>query len=233
MRYFLAICLSLVALHAANAHFIWLVPTADPERIEIYFGDRLKPDQPKFLKTIAHTKLKVHDLRGKSIPVLITPNGKADEDHYVVEVPGKGVREITGHCLWGVHILKELGEDTPFLLNYYPKAILGDLSQWHSRSGANSAKVEIIPALQDGKLRLRVLSDGKPTPRTYLTVLIPGQDKVGSYRTTSKGEYSLAVSRSGTYAIWTQGKTEQKSGTYRGKKYEEIRHYATLTVTIP
>jgi uncharacterized GH25 family protein len=48
---------------------------------------------------------------------------------------------------------------------------------------------------------------------------------------TDKDGYTAAFEGSGRYAVWLRH-VETKAGEHDGKKYEEVRHYATLVVDV-
>ncbi len=234
MRHLFAGFLLVIIPLSTSAHFIWIVPgpNAPPQKVMVYFGDRLQPDKPELLKTVAHTSLSAHRSNGKAADLKIVPSRSSKEGHYEVSLPKQDISIVTGHCKWGVHTLKELGESTPFLLHYHVKAVLKSAEKESAGKSFPGMKAEIIPIFKEGMLHLRVLFNGKPVSKVRVTILVPGQKKILSYRTRRNGECRIKPSRSGIYAIWVLAGVEKTSGKHGEKSYEEIRHYATLTVAV-
>lgn len=235
MRHLFAVFLLTVIPMSTSAHFIWVVPgqNARPQKVMVYFGDRLQPDKPELLKTVAHTSLSAHLREGKTADLKIVPSRSKKEGHYEVSLPKLDVSTVTGHCKWGVHTLKELGESTPFLLHYHIKAVLESAEKQSAGKSFPGMKAEIIPIFKEGILHLRVLFNGKPVPKVRVTILVPGQKKLLSYRTKRNGECRIKPSRPGIYAMWVLAGVEKTSGKHGEKNYDEVRHYATLTLAVP
>jgi hypothetical protein len=61
-------------------------------------------------------------------------------------------------------------QDKPYLLVYYPKAILGDAFDPRTAVG-NAAPIEIVPIGRAGSLRLKVLAHGKALAAYEVMVL--------------------------------------------------------------
>lgn len=235
MKHLFAGFLLVILPLSTSAHFIWVVPgpKAPPQKVMVYFGDRLQPDKPKLLKTVAHTSLSAHRSNGKTAELKIVPSRSSKEGHYEVSLPKQDVSLVTGHCKWGVHTLKELGESTPFLLHYHIKAVLESAEKKIASKSLPGMKAEIIPIFKKEKLHLRVLFSGKPVAKARVTILVPGQKKILSYRTRRNGECRIDPSRPGIYAMWVLAGVEKTIGKHGEKNYDEIRHYATLTVAVP
>ena len=118
----------------------------------------------------------------------------------------------------------ERGDARPNVLVYYPKAIEGDAFDGKTVLG-HEAPVEIVPVGGVGALRLKLLVEGKPQPNAEITVLLPdgSQKKV---KTGSEGE-TEKFEQNGRYGAWARYWVNAP-GERDGKKYEEVRNYATL-----
>jgi uncharacterized GH25 family protein len=79
-------------------------------------------------------------------------------------------------------------------------------------------------------VRLRVLFRGKPVPGAELFVLAAGTDRK-ELKTDDKGEATFRAPKSGAYGFRTR-QIEAKAGEHNGKKYAEVRHYASLVLTL-
>jgi hypothetical protein len=227
MKRLLCALLLLACAGSARAHFVWLLPgpRADKLSAQIVFSDALSPDDAKFLKKIAHTKVYARAGEGKVVELKATMGKDALE----VAVPGAGPQVVLAVCPYGV-IARGKGE--PFLLNYYAKSLVG-----HTRKAPVPAKLFTQPwdqaplevVVLPDKASARVLWRGKPLAGAEVSFLVPGkEDSVGD-KTDKDGLAKLPPhAAAGTYGI-RAGHTEAKAGELAGKKYGAVRHYATLT----
>jgi uncharacterized GH25 family protein len=210
------LCLLVFALAVvpARAHFIWIVPDgADGTRIKVVFSDDLEPDEGVAVEKIAGTKLLARDAAGKAVKL----ESKKGEHAYRAGLPGKGEGLVGGVCKYGV---TQRGEGKPFLLAYYPKMILGDVKEakpW------DELPLEIVPL---GGGRFQVHFAGKPAADAEVSVLAPTADGKETLKADARGEFKIKSTAAGLYGIRARH-IEAKAGEHEGKKYEEVRHYAT------
>ena len=220
-RYFPVVIL-LVAASIASAHFPFLVPDGDTKGKAV-FSDTLKPDKDVPINRIANTKLVVI-ADGKATELTWTLDKTAN--CYTFDVPGTGPRIVVGTTDYGV---LQRGDSKPFLLHYYPKAVFGDLPSPEKAGVGDRVPLELVPIAEGGKLRFKAVAGGKPLVKSEVTVLIPGEEK-GKVVTTDDAGLTPAFDKKGTYGAQVR-QVEAKSGEQGGKKYEEMRRYATLVVT--
>ena len=117
-----AVCLVALAswVLPARAHFIWIVPDAkDASKLVVVFSEALEPDDAVDIATIASTKLVAQDRAGKAVPL----DWKKGEHAFHVDLPPSSTA-VGGACHYGV---LQRGDAKPFLLNYYPKLVRGEL----------------------------------------------------------------------------------------------------------
>ena len=103
--------------------------------------------------------------------------------------------------------------------------------------GANGAGVtagkgvplEILPVREGGKIRFLVALKGMPLAKAEVSVLVPGEEKPKVVATDETGHTEF-FEKAGQYGAQTKH-AEAAAGEVDGKKYDEIRHYATLVVT--
>jgi hypothetical protein len=221
-RFVTAALLGLAWPLAVSAHFPFLVPDGESKGKAV-FSDSLKPDKDVPIDRIANTKLVVL-AAGKATDLAWTLDKTAN--CYTFEVPGSGPRIVVGTTDYGV---LQRGESKPFLLHYYPKAIFGDLPAAEKASAGDRVPLELVPVAEGGKLRFKAVAGGKLLVKTEVTVLIPGEEK-GKVVTTDDAGLTPAFDKKGTYGAQVR-QVEAKSGEQGGKKYEEVRRYATLVVT--
>lgn len=209
----------LVTAFAVDAHFLWIIPDGS-NKAKVIFSDNLEPDEPSLLEKVAHTELWLRNPAGKETKLA----WKQGKDAFLVEVPGEGNRTIGGICNYGVLTRGE----KPFLLHYYPKLIVGDAltpQPWAK------LPLDITPRQTKEGLFFQVLFQGKPAAKAEVVILAPGADKGESLTTDDKGEVKAAKVLKGRYAVRARH-LETKEGEHGGKRYGEIRHYATLVMDV-
>src|SRR5262245_11544268 len=214
---------ALIAATAAPAHFVFLIPV-DATKGKAVFSDTLKPDDKGVpVERIAGTKLTLID--GGEATDLAWTHDKA-ANCYTFEVPGTGTRIVVGTTDYGV---SQRGESKPMWLRYYPKAVFGDIPAPEKATVGDKAPVELVPIVDGGKLRFNALAGGKPMAKAEVTVLVPGEEKGKVFATDVNG-LTEGFDKSGLYGAQVR-LVEEKSGEVGGKKYEEVRQYATLVVS--
>ncbi|HYT94305.1 MAG TPA: DUF3386 family protein, partial [Gemmataceae bacterium] len=213
--------LLLVCAAPARAHFVWIVPEKETAALVI-FSDSLQPDSDVPIAKIAQTELFARDTDNKTT----TLKAMAAKDAYRVVAPAKGASLIGGVCRYGVI---QRGKAEPFLLVYHAKTIVGNPPSGGWQPWDRLA-LQIIPV--EGISRARVLWQGKPLRDAEVIVRAPGQDKEVERRTNEEGIVSLdKATAAGIYGIRARH-SEMKAGEEGGKKYKEVRHYATLTFRV-
>jgi hypothetical protein len=207
----------------ASAHFPYLVPDG-PSKGKAVFSDSLKPDTAGVaVDRLAAAKLAVID-GGKATDLSWTLDKTSN--CYTFEVPGSGPRLVVGTLDYGV---LQRGEGKPFFLRYYPKAVFGDIPSAEKATAGDRVPLELVPVVDGSKLRFKALAGGKPMVKAEVTVLVPGEDKSKVVATDENG-LTPAFEKTGIYGAQTRQVIE-KSGEHDGKKYEEVRNYATLAVS--
>lgn len=199
----------------AQAHFIWIVPDArEGAHAKIVFSEGLEPDEAVPVEKIAATSLHVRDAAGRVVPL----ESKKGEHAYLVDLPDESPAVVGGVCRYGV---LQRSQDKPFLVNYYPKLIRGEVQ---AAKAWDQLRLEIVP---QGEGRFQVVFDGKPAAEAEVVVLASTADKKETLRTDASGEFKMQSAEPGLYGIRARH-VEAVAGEHDGKKYEEARHYATL-----
>jgi uncharacterized GH25 family protein len=212
-----AVCL----VGVARAHFVFVVPSADGAQVRVVFSEDLEADDAVDIAKIAGLKLTLRDAAGKTTPLV----AEKAEHSLKAAVPGSGARTVFGSLDYGVI---QKGESPAFLLRYHPKAILGTPADGGKLG--DTALLEVVPVGEPGKLRFQVLAQGKPVVDADVTVLVPGE-KVQKVKTDKEG-FTAVFAQTGRFGVWAR-RTETASGESAGKKYAEIRDYATLVYDAP
>ena len=218
-RAFVTTLITLVLATAAHAHFVFVVPDATGNSAKAVFSEDLEPDAAVDIAGIAPTKLYVRATGQGDAPI----EWKKGEHEFTFTIPGSGQRTVFGTTNYGV---MQRGATKPFLLQYHPKSLIGDFGTFQPLGDA--VPVEVIPEKTNGAIRFAVLARGKPLANADATILVPGE-KAKKVKTDDKG-HTPEFKATGQYGVWARF-AEPTAGEHGGKKYEEIRHYATLVVT--
>ncbi len=209
-----------VALFAtmACAHMVYVVPAKDGQSVTVVFSDSLDPDPKVKMDKVAGLRLFAR-IDGQVIPIECKQG-----DHSFTAKFAQAPAMVYGTAIYG--LLKRSGK--PTLLVYHPKAIFSGTDAEAAIVGKPAA-LEIVPLTKLSKTRFRFLAQGKPVADAEGTILLPDGTKA-KVKTDPEG-YTAVFEQTGRYAAFLK-LTEQKSGEHDGKKYEEIRHYATLVVDV-
>lgn len=213
----MAMSLMLMAASPAWAHFIFIIPDAAGQKATVVFSDKLAPDSAVDIGQIAGTKLAVKQRDAKDQPVAWAKGGHS----FDFAIPGNGPRQIVGSGEYGV---MQRGGSKPFLLVYHPKASVGDMANCEPLG--ESVPVEIVPVRAADGIRFKLLSRGKPRAEAEINIIAPGSSDSKKLKTDKDG-LTPVFSAPGQYGAWAP-LNEPKGGEWKGKKYDETRHYATF-----
>jgi uncharacterized GH25 family protein len=213
--------LGLLTVSAARGHFPFIVPEGKGETAKVIFSDDLEPDTKVNIEKLAATKLTLRDATGKETAL----EWKKGEGFYAVNLPGTGDRVVYGVTEYGV---LQKGDDKPFKLTYYPKAVLGTATAKEATVG-EKLPLEVVAAGAPGKLKFRVLAANKPAANLEVTVILP--DGAKKAVTTDKDGYTPEYEATGRFGVYAK-LIEAKTGEFGGKKFDEIRSYATLVCDV-
>src|SRR5688572_1310362 len=135
------IALALVALAStsAQAHFLFIriEPTSGggTPQAHVFFSEQATAGDPQFVDKIAATKLWQAGAAGRFEPLVV--NKVSDRLTAALKESAPGV--VVGVCEYGV-----LTRNVPFLLRYYPKAIVGDPRQSKPTAARKESAPEIV-----------------------------------------------------------------------------------------
>lgn len=216
-----AITLALLTVSVAEGHFPFILPEGKGDTAKVVFSDDLAPDPMVKIEKLENTKLTLRDAAGKESPL----SWKAGEGFYAVTVPGAGDRVVYGVTDYGV---LQKGDAKPFKLTYYPKAVIGSATAKTATVGEKHP-LEIVAAVAAGKVKFRVLAAGKPLPDSEVTVILP--DAAKKTAKTDKEGFTPEYEGAGRFGVVAK-QIEAKAGEHMGKKYDEVRNYATLVCDV-
>lgn len=207
---------------AAPAHFVFVVPQPDGKTVHVVFSESLDPDEAVDIGKVAGLKLTGRSADGKDAPVEL----KKATYNLAGELKLAGPLCVSGTVTYGLMSRKGV---KPALLVYHPKAVFPGCDPKFMVVGEKAA-LEVVPVTAGGTTRFRLLARGKPVADAEGSVLLPdgGKQKVK----TDKDGYTPAFAPTGRYGVWLRH-TEATAGDHGGKKYEEVRHYATLVADAP
>jgi N-acetylneuraminic acid mutarotase/uncharacterized GH25 family protein len=222
---FLSLVVALATAAASQAHFVFAVPQADGKTVRVVFSDDLEPDEHVAIEKIAKLKLEALLADGKSVELPLK-----QEKHHLEATLGTGKPQV----LFGSfdYAVLQKGTDKPYLLKYHPQAIVRGCTP-SLPSAAIKAPIQIIPLLEAAGVRFQVIVDGKPKADVEVNVVLPAGSEDGkkAKAATDKDGRTQVFSHKGHFGAWAKH-AETKAGEFDGKKYGEIRHYASLTVDV-
>jgi hypothetical protein len=225
----LGVILSLVVLAAseARAHFLFIhvgPPAEGGRAAEVYFSEQATAGDPRFVDKIAGAELWVQAAPGKFQEL----HTQKASDRLRALVPVSGSVVVVGACDYGV--LARTNQ-TPFLLRHFPKAMAGNPAALNAMRPRKDAPLEVVAQLDGDRIHLTALRSGKPVPRAvFHTVdsdlnneeVTAGPDGRASWKPPSPDRYSVYTSL-----------VLKEAGVWEGKRYEEVREFATLAFTWP
>lgn len=213
LRYLSAVLGSFALAAAASAHMVYVVPSADEKALTVVFSDDLEPDENVPIAKVAGLKLTGRFAEGPEAAVELTA-----EKHAL-----KGTLKAKPVVVFGAVDYGVMGkEGALYLLRYHPKAVLAGADEKAATLGRG---VEIVPVADGDKTAFRVLSAGKPVADAEITVVTPDAKK--EKLKTDKDGRTTAFAGTGRFAAYAKV-VEPTAGELDGKKYAEIRKYATL-----
>ena len=221
LRFITACTLVVLATAQVHAHFVFVVPAPDGKSVKVVFSDNLSPDENVDINKVASLKLTGRFTNGKEAAI----ESKVDKHHLAADIKLADPLCVYGSVTYGLMTRKDT---KPALLIYHPKAIFAG-SDLKSATIGEKAALEIVTVTESGKTRFRLLAQGKPVADAEGSILLP-DDKKEKLKTDNDG-YTPAFEAPGRYAVWLKN-IETKAGEHDGKKYEEVRHYATLVADI-
>lgn len=220
-RWFFTTLMGLALAGPGLAHFVFIVPQPGDKGIQVVFSESLAPDKDVDIGKIAALRLTVRDAAGKESALKPAKGAQA----LTADLAGEGLRIVYGSLDYGV---LQRGDSKPFLLRYYPKAIIGDAFAKSSGLG-DRVPVEVIPVGKTGAVRFQVVARGKPLANAEVNLVLAA-DKKRKVMTDKEGMTPLVEAR-GRLGAWVRF-TETRAGESGDKKYEEVRNYGTLVVDL-
>jgi hypothetical protein len=211
----------------AQAHFLFIriLPPAEGGRAaEVYFSELAEAGDPRFVNKIAKTELWLQQTPGRFTALKVH---KAP-DRLRAWLPEEGAMVVVGRCVYGVLARPK---QTPFLLRHFPKALDGPAAELNKMQAYGKLPLEIVAAFEDGGVRFTALKDGKPVPKAQFVTVDASLANV-QLTADENGRAMWRPPAAGVYSVYTRD-TRKELGEENGKKYEEIRDFATVVFTWP
>lgn len=212
---------------SADAHFLFIriTPPAEGGRAaEVYFSEQASAGDPRFIEKVAHTTLWRQATPGKFKPLDV----RKAADRLRAHLPSAGSVAVVGVCEYGV--LARPGEPA-FLLRYFPKALAGkpeEVNRFERRPGL---PLEIAAAVHDDFVELVALADGQPLSDALFHAVDSdlAEEEIAA---DAEGRARFKPGHAGTWSIYLKHVTPT-AGEKDGKRYDEIRDFATVCFTWP
>jgi N-acetylneuraminic acid mutarotase len=217
----------LLTASSAHAHFPWLVPSADGQRIDVYFSESTEPDDPELLKYVREMKVRQATTEGQKTQLETRPlSVTADSVSARVDADA-GPSLFVASRTFGV--LDRGGEK--FLLEYYAKTgPEAGSPAWRRIDTARALKLDLVPRREGDRVTVRALWNGEPLPQAEFTVSRLGREDITG-QTDMAGEFTFAADEAGLYGVRVKH-VEPKEGSHDGQAYASARHYATLALPV-
>jgi len=227
MRLPLALWLAFFFTTPAFGHFVYIVPDASGQEVQVVFSEVPAVDEKVAVEKIAGTQLTAIDDAGRQ-----TRLTTQKFDHFLAaKLPGSNVVLLSGVTQYGVTNSKHTG-NVPVHIKYYSKAVLGDLARAGNLRLSSQVTLEIVPFLQNGKLQFLAQSSGKPVADADCVVKAPGDEKGERTKTDAKGQVPGQFDKPGRYGVWVR-MVDLSPGDLQGTPYDKTHTYATLVVDLP
>ena len=216
-----ALLVGVVAAAACQAHALYIVTAGD--KITVVFSDDLAPDaniKDATWKKVEGLKLTARAADGKTTDV--TP--KRDGAALVAKTPAD-TAVLFGSLDYGI---SSHGEKPKFV-KFHIKAVVGAVPADGGKLDAKTG-LDIVPVVDAGKVRFAVYQFGKPVAKAEVSVMVPEKADKEKTTTDEKG-LTTAFEAKGRYGV-TVRVGDGKEGEFKGAKFSETSHTATLVVDV-
>lgn len=223
----LVVGIGVLQVNPSQAHFLFIriLPPAEGGRTaEVYFSELAEAGDPRFINKIAKTELWLQQTPGEFTALKVHKAA----DRLRSWVPQDGAIVVVGRCVYGVLARPR---QTPFLLRHFPKAMAGPPAELNKMKACSKLPLEIIAAFEGDGVRLTALKDGKPVPKAQLITV---DERLTNVQLTAEedGRAMWQPPAAGVYSVYMRD-TRKESGEEGGKKYEEVRDFATVAFSWP
>jgi hypothetical protein len=226
LPFLLFIPFTLLALgRPAAAHFVWvdIVDDGGSPLGRVMFGEDAEPGEARLLTKIAQTRAWVRGADGSSAAVKLMSPAAEDQPAVLAARLPAGAVAIEAACDYGVYTRAPGG----VRLHYYAKGLAPGTTQ---SAASKELKMEIVPAMRDGKLTVAVLFDGKPDAGAEL-IDVGGGAQAGEIKLDAAARAVIEPPKSGRLALRAKHVAAGESGEIGGQRYGQTWYYATLVLS--
>lgn len=212
----------------AQAHFMWLVPTSDEkiadQSVHLIFSELASVPEADLLKLVE--QVEVRQLSGKQLSDKL-PLSKTDAG-LLVKTAGSPSPLFVAEKVFGVR--ERAGKS--FLLQYFAKSYVGrEHPLWPDSGTVPGWKLEALPSINGNSATLHCTWNNHPLPGAEIVVQLDGDSSIEG-KTNDNGDFTFSFEKQ--YLIAARIKhVEPVGGELDGKKFEETRHYLTVTFDNP
>jgi N-acetylneuraminic acid mutarotase len=215
---FALMTISALGSSPAHAHFLWLAAEREKGKptVRAFLSETPTPDSAELLKHIERAKITMDDK---------TLSWAKDDDAFKVALPAGEPSIVDGFCDLGVMTRKS----ETFRLLYTGRAQFRAAAT-HEPSSTEHLRVRLVEG-KNGPPIVEVTYQGRPVASAVVKAYPETGDPIEK-KTDDRGRVEfpgVAEGKTGLLAKWI----DKKPGEYEGKKYGEVRYYATLTVAPP
>jgi hypothetical protein len=219
----LALLLLFGTARTAAAHFLWLEiePAGKPEQVNLWFSESFEPGDATLLDKVANTKVSIHGADGAEHPLELQKQVNQEQGAWTASIATADRDAKTGcinaTCDYGI-----VNRGGTFLLEYYAR----HLSALDAKNAA-AFPLNVAARQENNAMVLNVDFQGKPA--TDAQLFVTGPDRVEQeVKLDANGSARIEKPAAGAYAV-RAGLHQKQSGERDGKKYDEVRHWSTLT----
>lgn len=199
----------------ADAHFIWVYQ--DGGTIKLVFGEGLEPDRDQFLDGLSELQAwSVAD--GAYKPAQLVRISEGDTGWLEMPVSAAG-NALDIHCPYGVF---GRGDGTMFL-DYAARYV--NLSATAPAGPNDNLPLCLVPQLEEGRMVVTALVEGKPAAGIEITVL--GEDRDRLLETDDRGKVALQLQ---DRMVLRAKQVVEQAGQIDGQAYSQKNFYCTLVV---
>lgn len=220
-RMFAALLIGVAVAAACQAHALYVL--ADGDLVAVVFSDDLAPDariKEATWKKVEGLTLTARTAAGKT--TVVTP--KLDGSAMVAKAPAE-TSVLFGSIDYGI----STHGDKPKFVKFYVKAVVGNIPADGGKLDDKTG-LDVVPVVEGGKVRFAVYQFGKPVAKAAVEVMVPEKKEKDKTTTDEKG-VTTAFEAKGRYGV-TVRVTDGKAGEFKGEKFSETSHAATLVVDV-
>lgn len=222
----LVLIICVIAARPAAAHFLWLQtePAEKPAQIQLWFSETCVPGEAKLLDKVSQTKVWSVRPDGSTGPLTLSKHESGDVGCWQAPLDAPASSAVEASCDYGV--ISRGG--ATFLLQYYARHLNAAKADELNRAvDSQQLPLTIVPRSAGGALSFEVRFDNKPAAGAELLVIGPDNEE-RNLKLDGEGLARIDAAASGDYAVRARLQLNEP-GERNGKKYDEVRHYSTLT----